>query len=254
MRYQIIAQRSDVLVNRVFTPSHHPSYPVSAIVTHESRNSEDKLEFLACRCKLVFSAPRTTGGTTCDSLIRTSYETLNDEQYRDSLPNPETIPQPNGVDDSVGEARREAPLAGRMWRRPNGRRGRKRVEGGETGRGEGGGGRGEEKGKREGERERERGRLGSIQLSFPSQPSPPPPAALLTPSYPFAPLPPPPPPSSPPPPPPPVITAKLRFLRSRGSAKPTFESGGCNGWLKIKGFKCGGERQPACWEHESSPP
>lgn len=27
----------------------------------------------------------------------------NDEQYRDSLPNPETIPRPNGVGDSVGE-------------------------------------------------------------------------------------------------------------------------------------------------------
>jgi len=54
----------------------------------------------------------------------------NDEQYRDSLPNPETIPRPNGVGDSVRErgdarfsrARREAPLAGRMWRRPNGGR------------------------------------------------------------------------------------------------------------------------------------
>ncbi|KYN16127.1 hypothetical protein ALC57_11652, partial [Trachymyrmex cornetzi] len=76
----------------------------------------------------------------------------NDEQYRDSLPNPETIPRPNGVGDSVRErgdarfsrARREAPLAGRMWRRPNGGRS-----------------------------------LGSIQLSFPSQPSPPPPAPVM---------------------------------------------------------------------------
>jgi len=59
--------------------------------------------------------------------------------------------------DSRG--REEKPLAGRMWRRLNGGRKQKRVEGGEIGRGEGGGGRGEEE-KREREREKERDREG----------------------------------------------------------------------------------------------
>jgi len=34
---RIAAQRPNVLVNRVFTPSHHPSYAVNATATHEFR-------------------------------------------------------------------------------------------------------------------------------------------------------------------------------------------------------------------------
>lgn len=89
----------------------------------------------------------------------------NGEQYRDSLPNPGTIPWPNGVGDFVkgredarfSRARREAPLTGRMWRRAKGERMEQEwVEGGEAGRGEGGRG---VRGVRGEEEEREGGHL-----------------------------------------------------------------------------------------------
>lgn len=96
----------------------------------------------------------------------------NGGQYRDSLPNPGTIPRPNGVGDSVGvrgctilEGEKRGPFSRSDVATAEGRESgweRERAEGGETGRGEGSrGGRGEEE-ENEQEKERERGKAREV--------------------------------------------------------------------------------------------